>query len=186
MSGFLTSYCLHICGDISNLPALFQIYGHTAANKGMTCNKACAELSLGCVTGLEGSNNCACSHMDDIKQTFSCSQDLSKQSAKASKAFVATSIHTHTHTHTHAMLYIVRGTQVPCASHINISIVTQNVFSTLFHAIHNVQAFLVQMCGLRKYVLHIRFLLGHSNMHLRSLIVVFLFFHVCIRTYSCE
>ena len=153
----------------------------------MTCNKACAELSLGCVTGLEGSNNCACSHMDDIKQTFSCSQDLSKQSAKASKAFVATSIHTHTHTHTHTrrIIYRKRYTSTLRKSH-QYLYRDINVFSTLFHAIHNAQAFLVQMCGLRKYVLHIRFLLGHSNMHLRSLIVVFLFFHVCIRTYSCE
>ena len=147
----------------------------------MTCNKACAELSLGCVTGLEGSNNCACSHMDDIKQTFSCSQDLSKQSAKASKAFVATSTHTHTRARARRIIYRKRYTSTLRKSHQYLYRDT-NVFSTLFHAIHNVQAFLVQMCGLRKYVLHIRFLLGHSNMHLRSLI--FVFFSVFSRVYQ--
>ena len=48
------------------------------------------------------------------------------------KSFKSVRCNKYTHTHTLAVLYIVRGTQVPCVSHINISVVTQTFFRRCF------------------------------------------------------
>ena len=52
----------------------------------MTCTKACARIGFGCFKAIEGTNNCHCSHMNTVRQEFSCDQDLSRQPHKAHKA----------------------------------------------------------------------------------------------------
>jgi hypothetical protein len=64
----------------------FNVYGHRGSDRGNTCAKACATNGLKCVAGMEGTNNCACSHMDTVRQEFSCEQDLSAQKHMRNKA----------------------------------------------------------------------------------------------------
>jgi hypothetical protein len=64
-----------------------NVYGHRSSDKGMTCTKACNKLGLGCYKAIEGTNNCACNHMNTVKQEFGCDQDLSKQPHKSNKAY---------------------------------------------------------------------------------------------------
>merc|ERR1711988_1373646 len=63
-----------------------NVYGHIASNRGMTCDKACAKVGLACSQAVEGTNNCACSHLNAFYQTFDCGRDLSRQPHRRSKA----------------------------------------------------------------------------------------------------
>ena len=64
----------------------FNVYGYRASDRGNTCRKACATVGLQCVAGMEGRNNCHCSHMDTVKQEFSCDQKLTEQKHITSKS----------------------------------------------------------------------------------------------------
>ena len=67
-------------------------YGHRASDKGNTCGKACTKMGLSCYQGMEGTNNCACAHMDTVRQTFGCDDDLTTVAPKAHKAHYVSAI----------------------------------------------------------------------------------------------
>ena len=64
----------------------FNVYAHRKSDKG-TCTEACAAQGLRCHSGIEGTNNCRCSYMDKVLQTFGCGQELSSVPQKKSKAY---------------------------------------------------------------------------------------------------
>eukprot|EP01047_Picozoa_sp_COSAG01_P025613 COSAG01_NODE_1624_length_9704_cov_186.948777_9_plen_507_part_00 len=69
-------------GDVCGI----NVYGHRGQDEGQTCTKACATMGLGCITGMEGGNNCECRFFDNVRQRFSCNQNLRHQHALGHQA----------------------------------------------------------------------------------------------------